>query len=410
MSELDVEKMSIVSDTENLTILRVLDKFCTAAYVAKPEMPPLVILEMLRLTFKTGLSPYSAVAYTAIAFILSFFMEDFVSAKLCADMSLAVIKRCYSPSLEARCLHLLNADVHHISKPLQLSLRSLMDGYMVGMKSGNLDSAFWCVAYFVEHAFFIGQKLATVDEDCCGYINQMKSYKYSITLSYLTVLRQAVASFRGSEIVVDLDVELQAAADKKDDFLQALIRVVQMYTLCYLGDHNQVAEIYMAWGEKSMSIRAGLYSSTEVLFCGGLSCFTMARKSGRKRGQYQKYGLGALSKLKAWVKKGRQNCAAHSEFLEAELYVLRKKKNKAIEAFGKVILLAGRSGILQLQALANERLAEYLLSMHEDDDAKYRLEEALKLYTEWGAMTKVLQLEGKYRDLCENLNAGTKSY
>ena len=98
------------------------------------------------------------------------------------------------------------------------------------------------------------------------------------------------------------------------------------------------------------------------------------------------------------------NCKAHSLLLEAERHALLKNKSKAVETYRKAILVAGRSGMLQLQALANERLTEYLFEMSEADDAKYTLAEAMKLYAEWGAMAKLTQLRKKYRSLCDGFS------
>jgi len=46
--------------------------------------------------------------------------------------------------------------------------------------------------------------------------------------------------------------------------------------------------------------------------------------------------------------------------------------------------------------LANERYADLLVRGGEEEEARYRLEEAVKYYSEWGAMKKVELLKSSW--------------
>jgi hypothetical protein len=86
--------------------------------------------------------------------------------------------------------------------------------------------------------------------------------------------------------------------------------------------------------------------------------------------------------------------------LSAEQAALKKTKQKYAEAlYRKAITLAARTGHLHHAALFFERYAYisfFLLQQKEgprsdvvDEEAKYRIDEAIRLYQEWGAMAKV---------------------
>ena len=82
--------------------------------------------------------------------------------------------------------------------------------------------------------------------------------------------------------------------------------------------------------------------------------------------------------------------------LEAEWSALKnKKKGLALRSFESAALLAGRRGLIHLQALANERFAIYLQDIGQTQDSLYRFQEAVALYEEWGATCKVEELQSR---------------
>ena len=76
--------------------------------------------------------------------------------------------------------------------------------------------------------------------------------------------------------------------------------------------------------------------------------------------------------------------ALHLEMLlSAELDASRGKTSSAYAKYKSAILMAGRIGLIQDQALSNERFASYCQQQHDVEEAEYRLKCAMGLYTEW---------------------------
>jgi Flp pilus assembly protein TadD len=70
--------------------------------------------------------------------------------------------------------------------------------------------------------------------------------------------------------------------------------------------------------------------------------------------------------------------------------------NKHYEA---AILLAGRRGFTNDEALAHERYGEHALQLGDSDNALYHFERAIFLYQEWGANAKVVHLRSAHSSL-----------
>ena len=61
--------------------------------------------------------------------------------------------------------------------------------------------------------------------------------------------------------------------------------------------------------------------------------------------------------------------------------------------------MTGRNGTLHDQALIHERMADLYLEMKECSEARYRLEKATELYSEWKADKKVTLLQRRLKKL-----------
>ena len=81
--------------------------------------------------------------------------------------------------------------------------------------------------------------------------------------------------------------------------------------------------------------------------------------------------------------------------LDAEWYSLKGKKCLALKYYEVSVVLASKGGFVHDAAMINECFGEFLLHDYEDDDdtnktkgACFRINEAIRLYREWGAFKK----------------------
>ena len=92
--------------------------------------------------------------------------------------------------------------------------------------------------------------------------------------------------------------------------------------------------------------------------------------------------------------------------LDAEAESLRGEHYNACRHYEAAVLYAGRRGWRQDQALAHERYGMHLSRLEVDDerhrhDAHFHLREAVKLYDEWGAHSKVDQMRRVHSSLVQ---------
>lgn len=94
-----------------------------------------------------------------------------------------------------------------------------------------------------------------------------------------------------------------------------------------------------------------------------------------------------------------QNVQTHESLIEAELASVKGDSHLAKKNYEVAILLAGRWGHLNDQALSYERHADHCFRLGCNEEAAYNYKRALELYREWGCDAKVELLESEHSDL-----------
>mmetsp|Transcript_6536 Transcript_6536/g.14863 ORF Transcript_6536/g.14863 Transcript_6536/m.14863 type:complete len:182 (-) Transcript_6536:339-884(-) len=134
-----------------------------------------------------------------------------------------------------------------------------------------------------------------------------------------------------------------------------------------------------------------------------VACKLWRARKGRCRG-LRRHARWCCNMLEQWAKNGTVNNIPTYPLLRAETAVLQRRgsgsKDHIVELYSCAIRAAKESGILQWEALANERTFEVLLEVFGDEgSAVPYLHRAIAVYSAWGAHGKVDWLQNKHHQL-----------
>jgi hypothetical protein len=247
-------------------------------------------------------------------------------------------------------------------------------------------------------SFLSGMSLKLLEGNCSIYSKQMKEFKvmqpYELTLLYW----QSALNLMG----LSENTTLLKFNRHHDPLLVATMQAQQSRMYAIFGEHGKGADLSITNCYDFPKVIPGSPQFPAALFCGGISSFEIARKT--KKQKFKKHAKKIHSTIKALVKKGNPNVIHYDRLLDAERAALDGKSKAALKHYQSAVSLAARGGFVHDAALANERYAEYLLhDMSDRQDAIFYFEEAIKFYSEWGALKKVDLLREKYSDLWEDL-------
>jgi tetratricopeptide (TPR) repeat protein len=250
--------------------------------------------------------------------------------------------------------------------------------------------------------------LKVLEVNCSIYSKQIKELKVMLPYEYTLLIWQSALNFMGLSENTTL-LQGKALLDpeeflirRHDPILVATMQAQQSRMHVIFGEHGKGADLSIANGYDLSKVSPGSANLPPALFCGGISSFEIARKTRKQK--FKKHAKKIHATIKSWVKNGNPNVIHYDRLLDAERAALDGKSNAALKHYQSAVSLAARGGFVHDAALANERYAEYLLhDMSDRQEAIFYFEEAIRFYSEWGALKKVDLLRDKYSDLWEDL-------
>ncbi len=209
--------------------------------------------------------------------------------------------------------------------------------------------------------------------------------------------RSAHTSVLRGDVLVDSQ-KIQGV-DAHGPVLLAFYKALQSRLYVIFGEHEKGASL-------ALGVPRNTHFSPIIMgdtFTRGVCLFAMARKT--KRRKFARRAKEIRSLIKSWVKQGNPNVQHYLALLDAEMAALKGKIQSAERHFQDAVITAARGGFVHDAALASERYGEFLLNDKpqpcelDKQEALYRFSEAIKYYSDWGAVSKVASLQKSMQTL-----------
>jgi hypothetical protein len=338
-----------------------------------------------------GLTRHSASILAWFGVILCGAMADFQWGKANMEFVYSLLPRFQNQSIECRVTTILTLNVAHWTVPVYDLTKRFIEAYNVGMQTCDLVTAFWAAYFYHEDAFCSGKRLQLIAHDAEVYSKQMIDYGMLNHLKNLESIREAISQLQG---LTDVNVVVKKEGSVNKGLLNHLSHHTKdrLRVLSFFGQWDQCAELGMTHVELINKVLMGQYASVVSRFITSLACFVMVRRDRVARRKYLPVAMKNLYFIRTWCAKGNPNTQHYLALLKAEKADCNGKAEKASSLYKQAILLAGRCGCIHDQAMASERHASFYLRTGDAVSAKYCLEDAKKLYGEWGAAKKVEML------------------
>ena len=255
-------------------------------------------------------------------------------------------------------------------------------------------------------SFMAGTSLETVAKDCQRYSANMNELGIPIARDNLKFLWQTVLNLMGNpddpcklegKIIPDFD---KYKSSVKVPMLKNTIYFNRLFVCTLFGQYEQCHELMIEDNGEYIRAGAGFSLCVFVNFLTALSMVRLARKT--KKRKHKREAKRLLNIISGWAKKDNPNVLHQHNLLLAEFRSMEGKLDEAELLYTRAFRLASRSGFRHEAAMINELTAEFFRDQKKSlDDAKYKMEEACKLYEEWGCQIKADMLRREYKVLSE---------
>ncbi len=403
----ELKNLPQMTDRHKLAAMRIIVNSSAALYLTASKHLLILVYRMTIFSTKYGNSPFSPMIYVIYGNLLCNIEGRPDDGYRFGILSLDLVERPQFRQLTAKTSLIFNAYIRHWKAHLKDSIKPLLDGYEVGVETGDFDYACGCA---VLNSFFLlntGLELKTLEDKMANYQKAAKKLKQPRSLTFLILPQQVALNLIGkstdpSRLVGEIFNEDKMIPFYIDNNNNAYLGITYVYKLMlsYLfGNYRQALDNALTsgkyheamFGHHEIPIRNLYYSLTLLIL------YPESKNSEQK--QYVKRVRANQKQMKKWANNAPMNHLHKYYLVEAELARVRGKDAWAMDLYDKSVSLARENEYVNEEALANEVAARFYLSRGREKSAMGYINEARYCYYRWGAYAKVKDMEERYPQL-----------
>ncbi|GAB1539233.1 hypothetical protein NUACC21_18990 [Scytonema sp. NUACC21] len=405
LKPLTIETLNQLTEPDKLAAMQILSSITIAAYIAAPDLMPLVVSKQVNLSIQYGNTFLSPFAYANFGFVLCGMIGNIESGYEFGQLALKLLSRMNTHSLRARTLLIVNNFIIHWKEHAKEISQPLLLGYQIGVETGDLEFAAYCAHSYCLQSFVIGKELVEVEREMAKYNEAMRQIKQQAALTWTQIFQQSVLNLMGCSVNPTrligecYNEENRPIQDEKDRVV-----IFQAYLnkliLCYLfSEYSQAVENAILAKSHSLQGRAAPLEPLYYFYDSLARLATYSGSSDRAQEEILKNVALSQEKMKHWSDYAPMNHLHKYHLVQAETARVLGQLFEAEEFYEQAIQNARENGYIQEEALAYELAAKHYLARGRDKIAQTYMKEARYCYSLWGAMAKVKDLENRFPKL-----------
>uniref|UniRef100_A0A7S1YMJ8 MalT-like TPR region domain-containing protein n=1 Tax=Ditylum brightwellii TaxID=49249 RepID=A0A7S1YMJ8_9STRA len=383
-----------MSDTNKIAAMKFLHLLILYTFLSKQDYLPIVIIQSMQLTLNHGICKESCVALASCSYLLCEF-QDFEGSEHIGSLSTGLLERSKAQEYRSQ-VHLCVYGGVYGFKNLKLCVEPLMDGYRVGMQTGDIQHAMFNANCAIKVGIASGLNLKELERSIKKFGKEMIEYKQTTVYTQMQPMAWAVSDLIHStdENNMERNSLLKQAVETNSLVVECDMYIFGAFVAYIYNNYDLAAYLVQKRREleKKMSRKSFLFGL--IAFYDGLIFLAMAQKSSEF--EWTSEVSDVMSKIDRFVQIGKSNNEHKLLLLEAETKSRLGETDKASKKYELAIAAAEINGFVHEQAIANERAADFFLRNNDRIKASQHYGRANHLYIQWGA-------QGKANNLCKNI-------
>ncbi|MEO1634839.1 MAG: AAA family ATPase [Cyanobacteria bacterium J06631_9] len=413
----DILNQPAINKPQTKVIIRLIGKAVEAAYVAQPELLPVLICIGIDHCLEEGNSALSSFLYSWYGVLLCSQSKGILQGQKMGDLALRLLEKYPSKEIHTRVITL----VEHLIRPWQThikySLAPLKKNYQLGLEHGDSEYAALSACLYSLHAYLAGHNLNNLATKIGLYRDGIQQQQAENAFQHISLSQQVAFNLLG---LSDSPIELEGEAYSEANMLPMQLAVNDVIGLStfftqkgilatLFGDYSQglknfsSARRYLKGIASSPLLPAlAFYESLAYL-----ARYAAAEKSGEgekgEEGEEDRDELTQVSEnqrqLALWAEHAPANYRHRWHLVEAEWANCQNNKAAALDHYDQAIALAQANEFVQEEAIAHELAGQFYLQWGKPRAAQGYIIDAYYAYSRWGAKAKVNDLEERYPKL-----------
>jgi diguanylate cyclase (GGDEF)-like protein len=398
-----------MTDANELAIMGLLTHLAPTAYIANADVFPFLAVEFALHTLRGGYSKYSGFGFCVYGLLLAFKLRRIDEARVVALLGVKLAERVGAEALRARVNFFFAVFIQHWSEPLANTLPYLDSGWRVGVETGDLQFASYCINHIHCNGLFAGRPLAELEYSLKRFADINSVIRQEDGQQFFALLVRSVAALRRPQEEpedIAADCEMVEALRKRGNatmlsfyyVLRALVALLLERPVEALAASDQAALCIDGVG--------GMTWAPQYHFIHALALATGCRERRVARDAALRDMREDYRRIAEWASHCSANYGAKKLLIEAEILDLTATDHGLLlDAYDAAIAAARQAGSHIDEALANERAAGCWSRRANPHLAGLYLQRALNSYEFWGSLAKVAQLLRDHAPLLGSVRA-----
>ncbi len=396
-------------DPEMIALGKILASMGHAAFYTDPNLLAFIILKAFGLMFKYNhLVPENAFAFAGFGIVLAAGLFDFKGAIKFGKLGLKLVEKLGARDQEAKTIFVYNALVRHWKYPMKESIEPMLEGYRIGLETGDLGFATFNLYFTEVHQIFTGRELSELEKYMQRNNKGIAGLKQGHTLTLQSLTWQAVLNLLGR---CDNPVELTGKATEGESLLpsweqsgnRAALSVYWFVKLIMCSVFNEYKMALKASDEfrKYMDAQQGVLINKYAVVLDAVARL-MAYKEASFFNKIRHRVLIGIDQLKmrAWAKSAPMNCSYMYNLMQAlYIWIIHENLEKAEKYFELAIKQCREYENFVVEGIASEIIAGIYRSIGDEKKAKHYMAETHACYSKWGATGLLNKITKMYPDL-----------
>ncbi|MBL6445638.1 AAA family ATPase [Fulvivirga sp. 29W222] len=398
-----LEQLPMMTDPHKKAAMNIMASIGSAISRTTPELLPLMIFRMIRISIKYGNSIESIPNYAGYSIILSGVLGNLEQGYKFGELAMKLLKRFKAEKVKAKTYLVHHCFVHHWKHHLNSTLDPLIDTYHYGMESGDHEFAASALMVRSFHGYFSGKNLLRLNDEMSAQSKKILQLNQELLFYQNEIFRQAALNLTGkSKNPAILDGEAFDSTILTEDFKKnnpsALFHAYyHSMVLAYMFKDYEKAEEYAEALENKLELVVGSIILTLYHFYRTLVLFArLPYLRSSQKGKAKRKTLDSIKKMKKWSKYAPMNFEHKYYLLQAEKYRTSNKFEKARLFYDKAIASASANNYLNDEALCYELAGSYYASEPDKFPYEIYLRKAYENYLSWGAVAKAEEISSNY--------------
>lgn len=399
----NVAALPELSEGPVLAALRLQAGIMSAAYLARPALLPLLCCSMVDTALSHGVCQPAIYGFSCLGLV-------FVSANRIdkayeiGKIAMGLCDRFGDRRTRVKNLHVVGSLINSHVEPLASTLESNREVCRLGLDTGDIEYAAWAVHTEVCNGVWAGLNLNEMAELARHHIALLEHHKQLPALACTYQFAQFIENLRGHAqqparlVGPNYDEDEHRRQLLQQKFRGALFVLSAVATLCRYLFRDLEGAVECA--DESAGFVDGAAATYHIVTWNQYRALALL---GQCRPEQLAETLERIRPNRELLENLLQFSPANFEhrvrLIEAEVARLSGRRGDALELYEQAIEAARRQNFTHEQALANELAGRFLLSQGNRTPARGYLLEAIFVYTRWGALAKVAQLEEEFAEL-----------